>query len=147
MKSYIDKVIAAILGIFSVAITTVMFFFILNVIDVRMLKAGYLEGSGISQFFRVFFGIPSFFLLAILWLGFMMFVFNFYNKSENLKELVARFTKITAIQLYLIPVAIVIFLIAFGLSPRMTDFIVMGSAVILGTTSYFVHQRLNISDE
>lgn len=146
MKNFLNKVIAGVLAVFSVLLSTLIFLFVLDVINNGLLRAGYLQGTGTIQFIKVFAGIPAFFILAIVWVGSGIYIFHHYFNSQNIRVLVQKFLKVSSIQMLIIPAAIALFLILFKISPRNIDLIVVGIAVFLALICHYIQHRIKYID-
>ena len=139
MNKPYKKIAAFLLGVFSSALGFFIFLQVINVVDIRMLKAGYLEGSGSSQFGRVYMGIPLFLVVAIAWIGLVIFCFDYYLKGVKDNNLLKRFSLITAIELYLIPGIILLYQVAFPMNMTSMDWIIVGAGLFLGSLFFYLY--------
>ena len=141
MKKVYKKALAVVMGIFNVGLGFFIFLQLLNLIDIRMLKAGYLEGQGSGQFFRVYIGIPLLLLLAFAWLGLVIFSFNYYLKGASKGSLLKRFSIITSIEFYILPLLIIIYQLAFPFPMLTADWLIIGVGIIVGTIFMYYYKK------
>ncbi|AGB41657.1 hypothetical protein Halha_1720 [Halobacteroides halobius DSM 5150] len=142
MKKIYKQLIMFWLWIVSNVIGFVIFMMATNVVNIRMLKSGYLEGAGAIQFTKVYIGIPVFLLLAIVWLGSALFTYHYYDKGVKKDSLVQNFSLVTAVEMYLFPLIILIYQLAFPLEMMLTDWVVVSVGLVIGSISLYFY-RLN----
>lgn len=140
MKKPYKKILAFLLGLFNVGLGFFIFLQLLNLVDIRLLKAGYLEGQGAGQFFRVYLGIPLLLILSFAWLGLVIFSFNYYMKGVKNGTLAKRFSIITSIEFYILPLIIIIYQIAFPMPMLTFDWIVLGTGILIGSIFMFFYK-------
>ncbi|MFW5980460.1 MAG: hypothetical protein ACOCRB_00420 [Halanaerobiaceae bacterium] len=141
MKRIYKKISAVILGLFNVALGFFIFLQLLNLVDVRLLKAGYLEGAGGGQFFRVYIGIPLLLLLSFSWLGLVIFSFNYYIKGAKTGNLTKRFSIITSIEFYILPLIIIIYQMAFPMPMLTIDWVVIVGGSLIGSIFMYLYYK------
>lgn len=143
MNKIYKKLIVLVLWLFSSFLGMFIFLQLLTIIDIRLLKAGYLEGSGVSQFIRTYMGIPLLLLAAILWMALVILSFDKYNKAMDKGNLCKIFLFITAIELFCFPIVVAIQHIAFPIRMLFIDWIIAGGSFILGVIAlYFSRNRV-----
>lgn len=144
MKLIYRKVISFILTI----VTNILSFFFLmqlfNLVKTTMLQAGYREGGGVSQFIRVFTGIPLFIILAIAWMGFFIYTFNYYEKGAKKRNLIERFLFITGWEILVIPFIVIIYQLLLPIPTRTADILLIGVPFVGGLISIYASKKLDI---
>ena len=133
------------MGFFNVGLGFFIFLQLLNLVDMRLLKAGYLEGQGSGQFFRVYIGIPLLLLLAFAWLALVIFSFNYYIKGAKEGSLVERFSIVTSIEFYILPLIIIIYQLAFPFPMMTADWFIIGFGILLGSIFMYFYNKKKIS--
>jgi len=110
-----------------------------------MLQAGYREGGGVSQFIRVFTGIPLFLILAIAWMGFFIYTFYYYEKGAEKRNLIKRFLFITGWEILVIPLIVIIYQLILPIPIRTGDILLIGVPFIGGLISIYVSKRFDFN--
>ncbi|MGM0369005.1 MAG: hypothetical protein ACQEP9_01145 [Bacillota bacterium] len=144
MKKIYKRVISFLMWIFSNLSSFLIFMLAINIINFRMLKAGYLDGGGNIQFAKVYFGIPLLILITIFWFGTALFTYDYYNEGVEKGSLIKRFSLVTTIEMYLYPTTIFIYQVAFPIKMLTMDWIILSGGLVLGTISLYIY-RVNKS--
>lgn len=139
MRIDVRRITSTLAGIVSSAIGLALFFVFLNVIEMRMLRAGYLEGSGVSQAFRTMLGGPLVVLLAIGWLTLVILSFEYYYRGAKQGRLIRHFSLITAIEMFCLPLLIVLYQAAFPIGMLFSDWMFGICGAFLGGLGLYVY--------
>lgn len=145
MKLTHRKIISFILTIVS---NILSFFFLMQLftlVKTTMLQAGYREGGGVSQFIRVFTGIPLFLILGIAWMGFFIYTFYYYEKGAEKRNLMKRFLFITGWEILVIPFIVIIYQLLLPIPTRTIDFFLIGLPFIGGLISIYASKKVDIN--
>jgi len=142
MKLAYRKIISFVLTI----VTNILSFFFLmqlfNLVKTTMLQAGYREGGGVSQFIKVFTGIPLFLILGISWMGFFIYTFNYYEKGAEKRNLIERFLFITGCEILVIPLIVIIYQLLLPIPTRAADIFLISVPFIGGLISIYASKKL-----
>ncbi len=137
MKIDMRGILAELLSFVTGAIALVAVLPMLNVVTVRMLQAGYLEGAGLSQSVRTMLGIVAVLVLAAGWLTLVLFASEYYRKGIKKGEVLIRFLRITSAQLLAVPVVVVLYQIAFPMGMIFIDWVLFSGGLFLGIAGLF----------
>ncbi|RAK05177.1 hypothetical protein C8C77_13210 [Halanaerobium saccharolyticum] len=144
MKLAYRKIISFVLTI----MTNILSFFFLmqlfTLVKTTMLQAGYNEGGGVSQFIRVFTGIPLFLILGIAWMGFFIYTFYYYEKGAEKRNLIKRFLFITGWEILVIPIIVIIYQLFLPIPTRAIDFVLIAVPFIGGLISIYASKNFDI---
>ncbi len=145
MKLVYRKIISFVLTV----VTNVLSFFyvmqLFNLVKTTMLQAGYREGEGISQFIRVFTGIPLFLIIGIIWIAFFIYTFNYYEKGAEKRNLIERFLYITGCEILVIPIIVIIYQLLLPIPTGALDIILIAVPFIGGIISIYASKKMDIN--
>ncbi|MFW5979413.1 MAG: hypothetical protein ACOCQZ_01720 [Halanaerobium sp.] len=145
MKLTYRKIISFILTI----ITNILSFFFLmqlfTLIKTTMLQAGYREGGGVSQFIKVFTGIPLFLIIAIAWMGFFIYTFYYYEKGAEKRNLIKRFLFITGWEILVIPLIVIIYQLILPIPTSSIDIFLITIPLFGGLISIYASKKLDLN--
>lgn len=144
MKLTYRKIISFILTIITNILSFFFFMQLFTLIKTTMLQAGYREGGGISQFIKVFTGIPLFLILAITWMGFFIYTFYYYEKGAEKRNLIERFLFITGWEILVIPFIVIIYQLLLPIPTQTADLFLIGVPFVGGLISIYSSKKLNI---
>jgi len=115
-----------------------------TLVRTTMLQAGYKEGGGVSQFIRVFTGIPLFLILGIAWMGFFIYTFYYYEKGAEKRNLIKRFLFITGWKILVIPVIVITYQLFLPIPTRALDLVLIAVPFIGGLISIYASNNFDI---
>ena len=133
------KILAGIMVLVSGVAGIFLLLPLLNVVSLRLLQAGPLEGVGRNQALRTLIGIPLAMALGAAWLTFSLYVSDYYHKGVKHGVLGRRIALVTAIQLLLVPVVVVVQQAALPGPMLFTDWLILSGGMFLGVFSLYVY--------
>jgi len=123
-------------------VTSVIGFLILalmfNVIVDKLLRAGFIEYAGTSQFLRVFFGWPLFGLASFAWLALFIWSGQFYTDGLDRDLMISRFFLVTAGEMICFPLIVLLYQVVYSIGMTRFDWIIAYSGLFLWSLSLFL---------
>lgn len=135
----LKRILAGIMVIVSGAAGLMLVLPLLNVVSLRLLQAGSLEGPGQTQALKTLIGIPLALGLGAAWLTLALFVSEYYYEGVKRNQLGPRFILITAWQLLAVPVVVMVHQIALPMGMIFSDWLLFSAGLYLGSMALYVY--------
>ncbi len=135
----LKSILAGILVLISGGAGLMLLLPLLNVVSLRLLQAGPLEGAGPAQALKTLIGIPTALLLGTAWLTLVLFASEYYHQGVKKNELGRRFALVTGWQLLAVPVVVMVHQVALPMGMIFSDWLLFSAGLFLGSMALYVY--------
>jgi|GEM_PF-3002778 len=136
-KKVLLQVVAFLAVIFTNIVSFVILLQLLSPLNM-MLQSGWVEGPGATQFFKALTGGPLIILVAVIWMGFFIYSFNYYFDAPSFKSLLRRFTFFSGWEFLILPLIVLVNHLVFPSPVISLEWIIVGVGLVLGAGSIWV---------